>query len=518
MTVASAAPPRACEPAPADRRYAWLVGVAVGVVLVVGVALRFYSSGELWLDEALGVNIAKLPLGDLRAALERDGAPPLYYVLLHGWIALFGDSTMAVRTLSGVISVATLPLAFLAGRQVGGRPLAWVTLLVVAASPHAIRYSTEARMYGLEMLLVFAAYLVLRAVLDRPNVAKATALAALTAALLYNQYWSNYLVAVVGLGLVVASVRDAPIRRAARFALGGVVVGCLAFVPWLPTFLSQAAHTGTPWGEVYLPTAGWGLAVQDFAGSRFAIGWALAAFVVVLPLLGAFGRAVDRRHIDLDLVTVPELRWEAAAAAGAFGLGLTASWLAQNTFEGRYAAVVFPFFALLAARGVLVFTDERVRIAILAIVCTTGLVAGAQHGNEARTQAPMSAAIIRTEAQPGDVVVYCPDQLGPDVSRLVDRDNLVQLTYPDGDPPEFVNWVDYADRISRTGANAFAEKVLAEAGDHDIWYVSASAYRNLGSRCEELSGAFSAARPAQVKVAEQQAFFEYQALTLFPAP
>src|SRR4051794_9276695 len=102
-------------PAPPDQRrhrsrqYAVAI-VLLGVVLVA-IAFRFVTKSDLWLDEALTVNVAKLPLGDLRGALERDGAPPLYYVLLHGWIRAFGTTDVAVRALSGVLGVAMLPLA-----------------------------------------------------------------------------------------------------------------------------------------------------------------------------------------------------------------------------------------------------------------------------------------------------------------------------------------------------------------------------------------------------------------------
>src|SRR5207342_2884801 len=103
------------------------------------------------------VNIAKLPLSGLEEALKRDGAPPLYYLLLHVWIRIFGSGDVAVRALSGVLGVIMLPLAYLAGRRLGGgdpdrsRWTGWTMLLVVAASPYAIRYSTETRMYMLSM-------------------------------------------------------------------------------------------------------------------------------------------------------------------------------------------------------------------------------------------------------------------------------------------------------------------------------------------------------------------------------
>ena len=45
--------------------------------------------------------IARSNIGDLRGALKIDGAPPVYYVLLHAWTAVFGDGDHAVRALSG---------------------------------------------------------------------------------------------------------------------------------------------------------------------------------------------------------------------------------------------------------------------------------------------------------------------------------------------------------------------------------------------------------------------------------
>ena len=98
----------------------WAGDAAVVVLVAVGVVPRFVQRSPLWLDEALSVNIASLPVGDLLEALRHDGHPPLYYLLLHVWMEVFGEGDVAVRALSGVISVATLPLAWVAGRRLAG--------------------------------------------------------------------------------------------------------------------------------------------------------------------------------------------------------------------------------------------------------------------------------------------------------------------------------------------------------------------------------------------------------------
>src|SRR5688500_10677984 len=95
-----------------------LVGAAIAVA--AGIALRLGSTSDLWLDDALRVNIARLPFYDMIDALRRDGHPPLYYIALHAWIELFGEGDEAVRSLSGVLALATLPVMWVAGRRYGG--------------------------------------------------------------------------------------------------------------------------------------------------------------------------------------------------------------------------------------------------------------------------------------------------------------------------------------------------------------------------------------------------------------
>ena len=95
VTTPERVPPDADTPeAPATAEtwqelHGWLqtaVKVAVVLVLVAGLVLRFWTRSALWLDEALTVNISTQPLHTLPSYLKHDGAPPLYYVLLHFWM------------------------------------------------------------------------------------------------------------------------------------------------------------------------------------------------------------------------------------------------------------------------------------------------------------------------------------------------------------------------------------------------------------------------------------------------
>src|SRR3954453_20234118 len=202
-STVTAAPPRPPpDDAPASRRYRrdmpkWFYPVSIGILIAAGLVLRFMARQALWLDEAQSVAIAKLPLHGtgptLWDGLKADGSPPLYYLVLHGWIELFGTGTAVVRALSALLNLAAIyPLYVLALRVVGKRPARVVVLLYVC-SPYALYYSTETRMYSLVILLTVLYGLALEKTVRKPNVFSVVSIGVTAAGLALTHYWCIYL-------------------------------------------------------------------------------------------------------------------------------------------------------------------------------------------------------------------------------------------------------------------------------------------------------------------------------------
>jgi hypothetical protein len=453
----------------------------------MGVFLRFYTHADMWLDEALTVDIARLPVRDIPAALRRDGAPPLFYVLLHFWMGLVGHSNAAIRALSGIFSCATLPLVWVAARRLGGRAAAIGALLIVASSPFAIYYGTEARMYALVGFLVAAGTVAIQRGLERPRPGNVVALGVCTAALLYTHYWALYLVAVTGLWLAVVAWRGAePRRRAARWLFGAMALGSLTFIPWLPIFVFQARHTGTPWAEP-ANFAAMVNAVSSFAGGATNQGRALGLLFFALAGLGFFGVARSSRTIELDLRGQPRARVLGWVFVATIVLAIVGGAISQSAFQARYAMVIFVPLVLLIGLGVTTFRDRRVRAGVLAAAVFFGFVASVPNIENTRTEAGQVAAVLARLGRPGDVVAFCPDQLGPDVHRLLPAGRYQQITFPRGTSPEFVNWIDYTAAIKAASTSAFARRLEAmSAPDHQIWYVWMGGYQGYGTRCQQI--------------------------------
>jgi mannosyltransferase len=398
------------------------------------------------------------------------------------------------------------------------RWIGWGALLIVATSPYAIRYSNEARMYMLTMVLVLLGYLAMWRAVERPSLGRLVPIALITAALLYTQYWAFFLVGVVAVAqLWIVWRRSGEERRTALRILLAIAVGGLLFVPWLPTFAYQMAHTGTPWDSPTSPPTNAALGIIDFSGGRMIEGWTLVLPLVLLGLIALVGRARDQWRIDVDLRTFPGVRWEWLVGVLTLFGGLTLSFLAGSGFQSRYASVMYPLFALAVAFGLIVLGDHRVRYGILAFIVVVGFVGGARNVVTNRTQASQVTDRITEAAAPGDVVAYCPDQLGPDVDRLLPpRLNLEQYTFPRFESPKFVDWVDYADRNAAASPDRFATELLRRSQGHKIWMVWSTGYRTFGDKCEQILNVLSAARGHnETLVRPDDGIYEFMGLTRY---
>lgn len=462
----------------------WGPTAGVAAAVVVGVVARFVQRSPLWLDEALSVNIARLPVSDLLDALRHDGHPPLYYLLLHFWMEVFGESDVAVRALSGIISVATLPLAWIAGRRLAGTNGGRWAVVALALSPFAVRYGTEARMYSMVMLLVLAGYLVLTDALERPTWARLVGLAVLSGLLLLSHYWAFYLVAAVG-GILVLRAWRRPADRAATVRVAiAVAAGGLLFLPWLGGFLYQSAHTGTPWGRPFRPTAILQTTLIEMGGGSVTEASLYGGVLLVLALLALLAVRTAGPVVDLDMRTAPTVRWELAVVIAVLAVGAVVGYATDATFQGRYSATVVPLVLLAVAVGL-----TRLQ-GVPALVAGGSFVALSLFGvvwvnYYQRTQAADVAAAVRDRAEPGDVVVYCPDQLGPAYSREM-PDGLAQMAYPTLGSPDRVDWVDYAERNGAADVRTLARDIVEEADGHAVFMVWMPDYNTFDNQCEDL--------------------------------
>lgn len=482
----------------------------IAVTLAIAVVLRFVATSPLWLDEAQTVSIAHRSLPHLFSALREDGSPPLYYLLLHYWMSAFGTSSFAIRSLSGIFSVAALPLVWLVAKRFRvGELSPWPAVLILATCPFAIRYATEARMYSLMMLLVLAALLAYERVWSGGGVWAVIAAAVVTGALILTHYWAFFLVATAGLGVLIAWWRG--VRRA-RILLVPMVLGGLLFIPWLPSFSYQSAHTGTPWGTPPNP-----LVPLRFLGAwatSGTTGWVLGGCYYALVVLAVIGYAGARRSVVIGGRPRRLPLLALALAVGTVAVATIVSNIQTSAYAPRYTSIVVAPVLLTVAWGFAAF-PPAIRGVAIAVVCALGLWGAEALPAQLRTQAGEVATIL-AKAQPGDLVVFCPDQLGPAVHRLVPNAGT-QVVYPTFGSPAMVDWVNYAARNESADPQSFAREALQRADGHPIWYVYNVGYPTLAGGCSSLYTSFTVARGRPNELLLPHGAFEKESVEEFPA-
>jgi mannosyltransferase len=316
-----------------------VAALVVGLTAVAAARRLEALAAPYWIDEGISVGISSHPLAAIPGLLRQDGSPPLYYLLLHVWIALFGSAPASTHALSAALAIACVPVAWWAAAPFGP----WAGLAaagLMAFDPYVGLYADETRMYTLVLLLglalcgAFVRAFVLR---RRAHVATFAVLAAL---LLYTHAWGLFLVAATGLG-VLALLAAGPDRRGLlRDAVLGFGGAALLFAPWLPTLLYQAAHTGAPWS--HRPT-GRSLvrALARIFSGRTAETVVLAAGAAGLVAAAARGRPEARRGLfALAIVAVATL-----------GSAFVFSRYGSPAWALRYMVVVLAPVAVLAAGG-----------------------------------------------------------------------------------------------------------------------------------------------------------------------
>ena len=145
-------------------------GVSVARITLLAAAVRLLGldAKGFWEDEASTVLLLKEDLGRMLAGVaDGERAPYLYYLLAWPWTRLFGDGEVGLRSLSVLFGAATVPVAYLAARELISRRAGVVVAALVATNPILVWYSQEGRTYALFVLLsALALYFFARALRD----------------------------------------------------------------------------------------------------------------------------------------------------------------------------------------------------------------------------------------------------------------------------------------------------------------------------------------------------------------
>ncbi|MGA9350830.1 MAG: glycosyltransferase family 39 protein [Anaerolineae bacterium] len=209
-----------------------LRNIVLLVLLLTAFALRLYrlDHQELWGDEAHSAYVSKLPLPSTISP-RTETNPPLYHLLLYFWVKLTGSSVFALRFLSLVLGLLTVPLVYRLAWLAFGELVGLLAALLCALSPFQVYYSQEARMYALAAFFTTLSMFLLARIVSsaRPRGLWIAYLLA-TAAAIFTHYYALFVVVAQNAILIALWRRNG---RGLRRWLAVQATLVLSYLPWV---------------------------------------------------------------------------------------------------------------------------------------------------------------------------------------------------------------------------------------------------------------------------------------------
>jgi uncharacterized membrane protein len=351
----------------AAKNIPWLILAIVALAAF----LRFFNLGSesIWLDEAISVHAAETSLVSIvQKSISADVHPPLYNLLLHFWVLIFGQSEAAVRSLSACFGIISVLLLYKVGRALFDRKVGLIASILMAISAFTISYSQEARAYSLLLLLTLISFLILIKILKANKPGKIHLfLYTLTNILLcYTHIFGLFVVGAQVLYFLLFRHRYAK----ARLAFWGTqAVTLVGFSPWVYVLVTKTFQDSIQTLN-WIPEPSFQIVARSLGSLSGAgylwlpLGVLLMLALLFLCLVGMFYSPKARQRASRTLpesikpvsltTSLMEPRTALLLIWFFFPLiiSLILSFAIRPIFVSRYLIEITPALYLLAARGI----------------------------------------------------------------------------------------------------------------------------------------------------------------------
>jgi 4-amino-4-deoxy-L-arabinose transferase-like glycosyltransferase len=379
----------------------WLL---VGALTLLAVVLRAIGvGGELWLDEMYASILSfRRSSWGLLTVYEGDNQHPLYSLLAHLGIVLFGETPSAIRLPALLFGAATVPLLYVLGARIASRREAVLAAALLTVSYHHVWFSQNARGYTmLAFWTVLSAYLLFRAIREQ-SVRMFVAYGVVVALGIYTHLTMIFLVSahvLISLWLIMPWARP---RMHWRLPVIGFAAGAAVTLALYAPLISEVLNffLNRPSRLLGVSTPGWAME-EGLRVLRVGLGggWpvAVGGLVFVIGLLSYLRRS----PLVFFLFVLPGVMTIIGALMG------------RGTMYPRFFFFLIGFALLIVVRGAFVIAHTLIRRSRYADMAATAFVvlmiaASARslsynYGNPKQAFQP-AAAYVEQNLEPGDGV------------------------------------------------------------------------------------------------------------------
>ncbi len=297
-------------------KYLIALGVFIGYL-----CLSMYKIGNnsLWYDEGFSVDIANDSVSDIIAScIKEDVNPPLYLIILHYWLDLFGDSETALRSLSAVSMSFACGILFLFCQRFFNWQTSIFSTLLFFTSNELFYYSQEGRTFGLIILFYMLSLYTFMCFVKKPSIWNSLLLGLLNGIIFYlHTLASLSFVAQIILFPILSFNKELFFKKEDKplsflgfsvkqiiYYMFSWIIFVLLFLPWLERFFELLKQTS---GSFWLSKpSSWEFnkCLFEFHNSKELFFTYLIMYTIVLITIIGF-KKLRAERLDFKLLILP---------------------------------------------------------------------------------------------------------------------------------------------------------------------------------------------------------------------
>lgn len=270
----------------------------VYVIILVGINLCLkgwnITYNAIALDEPFSIFHAQMPVSEIIATLQSGNNPPLYEIILHGWIKIFGIGAFAVRMPSLIFGTLAIVMIYLTGIRFLNRKAAVLASMLLTFSTAHLYYAGEARAYALFMFLFTASvYAVLKYRQENFSIKRSVVTSLWLALMAFTHYFGVFLGLLL---LAIVGLTDEERTRGWKKAIVGAAILLALFGVYIPVL----------WGRILDTTAEgtWVMPVENLGNLHDVFFWLsnnsrMVYLAVMVALWGGVWMVVRRLRLSV---------------------------------------------------------------------------------------------------------------------------------------------------------------------------------------------------------------------------
>jgi len=438
------------------------IALLLFLIIAAGFMLRIYAIDHrsMWVDEESSIHFAEKSANNILAYADKETHPPLYYLILHHWINLFGESEAAVRSLSLIFGVVSIFLIYKTGKLMFSKEAGIISALILTLSAFHIYVSQEARMYSMMAMLALMSMYLFIMMQKKKSIYLDISYILSSTLLIYSHIYGIFIIAAQNIYLFMNAKEKNKIEIAEWLITQTVLF--VLFLPWIYVLIEQIAamQSGNFININWLSRPGIYEIFETFSLYFYYNIVALIFFIILAsrPYIKLWGKEKNRQKKEMRSSKYLAIIWLLTIII----LPFLISWTIFPIYLAKYTIAASFALYIMAAEGISSIRKKGMKATIITMLILLSLISAIYYyvAPEPEQWRELGQHIDEN-AQKGDLVITVPFYTKESVQRYSDREDIEITGERDilGSDPDRI-WVTerYEEFNRTTDSYAISEK------------------------------------------------------------